>query len=66
MAWVAQQGFDQPADRQVLADYREAVELAGARVGRLTARMGEALETWEKAPLVLALRRCGASTWSAP
>ena len=28
MAWIAEQGFDLPAQRQVLADYREAVELA--------------------------------------
>ncbi len=56
MAWVAGQEFAQPADRQVLADYREAVELAGARVARLTLRMREALETWEKAPLVKALQ----------
>ena len=56
MAWVTQQAFELPAERQVLADYREAVELAGARVVRLTARMGEALETWEKAPLVKAFQ----------
>ena len=56
MAWVAQQAFELPAERQVLADYREAVELAGAWVVRLTARMGEALATWDKAPLVKAFQ----------
>jgi transposase len=56
MAWVAQQTFDQPAQRQVLADYREAVELAGARVARLTAAMVTASEAWEKRPLVKALQ----------
>src|SRR3954468_18649639 len=37
-------------------DYREAVELATARVGRLTARLAERVATWEKAPLVTALQ----------
>jgi transposase len=50
MAWVAQQDFwSNSLQKQVLADYREAVELAGAPCsGRLTARMAEAVETWEK------------------
>jgi transposase len=56
MTWIAQQVFELPAHRQVLADYREAVELAGARVARLTARMAEAVEGWDKAPLVKALQ----------
>jgi transposase len=56
LAWITLQKFDQLADQQVLADYREAVELAGARVARLTALMGEAVATWDKAPLVKALQ----------
>jgi transposase len=56
MAWVAQQTFDEPAQRQVLADYREAVELASARVARLTLQMDVAAVSWEKLPLVQALQ----------
>jgi transposase len=56
MAWIVKQDFEQHADRHVLADYREVVELAGARVGRLTLRMSEAVETWDKAPLVKAFQ----------
>jgi transposase len=55
-AWVAGQSFSQGAQRQVLADYREAVELAGARVARLTAQMLTASESWEKRPLVKAFQ----------
>jgi transposase len=40
-AWLAQQTFDQPAQQDVMDDYREAVERAA---------------TWEKAPLVTALQ----------
>ena len=41
---------------QVLSDYREAVDLATARVERLTARLGELAATWDRAPLVKALQ----------
>jgi transposase len=56
LAWIAGQDFQQPAQRHVLADYREAVELAGARVARLTAQMAAASAAWEQAPLVTALQ----------
>ncbi|MEO6811695.1 MAG: IS110 family transposase [Isosphaeraceae bacterium] len=56
MAWIAQQVFAQPAQQQVLADYRETVELAGARVARLTALMATACESWEQRPLVNAFQ----------
>ena len=39
-----------------MGDYREAVEMATARVARLTAKMAERTATWEKAPLVTALQ----------
>ena len=55
-AWLAQQRFDQPAQQDVIDDYREAVELATARVARLTRRMAERAATWERAPLVTALQ----------
>jgi transposase len=55
-AWLAGQAFDHPAQRDVMGDYREAVELATARVGRLTERMAERSAAWEKAPLVTALQ----------
>jgi transposase len=55
-AWLAQQQFDQPAQQDVMNDYREAVELATARVERLTKQLGERALVWEKAPLVTALQ----------
>lgn len=55
-AWLAQQAFEHPAQQEVLNDYREAVELATARVARLTKQMAERAATWEKAPLVTALQ----------
>ena len=39
-----------------MSDYREAVELATARVLRLTKQMAERSSAWEKAPLVTALQ----------
>jgi transposase len=56
LAWLAQQTFDQPAQQDVMSDYRESVELATARVARLTERMAERSAVWEKAPLVTALQ----------
>lgn len=55
-AWLAQQSFDQPAQQDVVNDYREAVELATARVARLTRQMAERSATWVQAPLVTALQ----------
>ena len=37
-------------------DYREAVELATARVARLTVRLAERVAAWDRAPLVTALQ----------
>ena len=56
LAWLAAQHFDNLAQQDVMNDYREAVEMATARVGRLTARLAERVATWEKAPLVTALQ----------
>jgi transposase len=56
LAWLAKQQFDNQAQQDVMNDYRETVELATARVGRLTARLAERVEAWEKAPLVTALQ----------
>ena len=55
-AWLAQQKFDHPAQQDVMNDYRETVELATARVARLTHQMAQRSATWEKAPLVTALQ----------
>ena len=55
-AWLAQQTFEHPAQQDVMNDYRESVELATARVVRLTQRMAERAAAWEKAPLVTALQ----------
>jgi transposase len=56
LAWLAKQQFDNKAQQDVMNDHREAVELATARVGRLTARLAERAAAWEKAPLVTALQ----------
>ena len=56
LAWIARETFDQAASMQVMSDYREAVELATARVERLTARLGELAATWDRVPLVKALQ----------
>ena len=55
-AWLAKQQFDDRALQDVMDDYREAVELATARVGRLTARLAERVAAWDRAPLVTALQ----------
>ncbi len=56
LAWLAKQQFDDKAQQDVMNDYREAVERATARVGRLTGRLAERVAAWEKAPLVTALQ----------
>jgi transposase len=56
LAWLAKQRFDNPAQQDVMNDYREAVELATARVARLTARLAERVAAWGRAPLVTALQ----------
>ena len=48
MAWLAKQQFDDKALQDVMDDYREAVELATARVGRLTARLAERVAAWDR------------------
>lgn len=55
-AWLAQQRFDQPAQQDVMNDSREAVELATARVGRLTQQLAARAAAWDQAPLVTALQ----------
>ena len=55
-AWLAKQQFDNKAQQDVMNDYREAVEMATARVSRLTARLVEHVAAWDQAPLVTALQ----------
>lgn len=55
-AWLAKQQFDKHAHQDVMNDYRETVELATARVDRLTKRLAERVASWDKAPLVTALQ----------
>ena len=55
-AWLAQQQFDNNAQQDVMNDYRESVEMATARVSRLTERLAERVAAWDKAPLVTALQ----------
>ena len=56
MGWVAGQTFEHPASQHVFSDYREAVELATARVERLTLRLREVAYAWDRAPLIKALQ----------
>jgi transposase len=55
-SWIAGQSFELPASQHVFCDYREAVELATARVDRLTLRLREVADTWDRAPLIKALQ----------
>ena len=55
-AWLAAQTFEIPAQQDVMSDYRETVELATARVARLTKQLAERSASWEKASLVTALQ----------
>jgi transposase len=54
--WIAGQTFEHPASQHVFGDYREAVELATARVERLTLRLREVADAWDRAPLIKALQ----------
>ncbi len=56
LAWLAKQQFDNKAQQDVMNDYREAVEMATARVSRLTERLVERVAAWDKASLVTALQ----------
>ena len=70
-AWLAKQRFDNEAQQDVMNDYRAPVELATARVVRLTARLAERVAAWDQAPLVTALQArrgvdlVSAATWVA-
>ena len=54
--WIAGQTFELSASQHVFCDYREAVELATARVDRLTLRLREVADAWDRAPLIKALQ----------
>ena len=54
--WLAGLRFEQAAHHLVLEDYIEAVEAAGARRDRLTARIAAMLPDWTLAPVVAALQ----------
>jgi transposase len=55
-ACLAKQKSDDKAQQDVMDDYREAVEMATARVSRLSERVAERVADWDKAPLVTALQ----------
>jgi transposase len=55
-SWIAGQTFELAASQHVFRDYREAVELATARVDRLTLRLREVADAWDRAPLIKALQ----------
>ena len=47
-AWLIKQQFGNKAQQDVMNDYREAVEMATARVSRLTERLVERVAAWDK------------------
>jgi transposase len=55
-AWIAQQGFAEPAHKDVLEDGLATVEAATFRCGQLTDRLRKLTEGWRLAPLVKALQ----------
>jgi transposase len=55
-AWIAGQGFAEPAQKHVLADGLATVETATLRVSQLTERLRELAATWDRGPLVKALQ----------
>jgi transposase len=55
-AWIASQGFAEPAQQHVLVDGLAAVETGTLRVAQLTERLRQLTETWRLAPLVKALQ----------
>lgn len=54
--WMRSLPFDHEAQRRVLVDYVHEVELAAARVDRLTKDIEELAKEWAQAPLVRALQ----------
>jgi transposase len=56
LEWIRSQHFEHPAQEAVLVDYLKAVEDLGERVARLTNRIVEMVEQWDRRPLVKALQ----------
>ena len=54
--WIARQHFERPAQQAVLEDHIAAVDLASDRVQRLTLKLLEVVEAWDRAPLARALQ----------
>jgi transposase len=55
-AWIAQQGFAEPAQQYVLSDGLATVEAATLRCQQLTERLKELTKGWELEPLLKALQ----------
>jgi transposase len=56
LEWIRSQHFEHPAQEAVLIDHLKAVEDLGERVARLTSRIVEMVEQWDRRPLVKALQ----------
>ena len=56
LEWIRSQHFEHEAQEAVLIDYLKAVEDMGDRVARLTNRIVEMVEQWDRRPLVKALQ----------
>jgi transposase len=52
--WLCEQTFDHPAQQIVLAEYRQAIEDAAARLERLTGQVTEVVCSWSMAPVIAA------------
>jgi len=52
--WLCEQAFEHPAQHLVLAEYRQAILDAEARLERLTRQVTEAVASWSMAPVIAA------------
>lgn len=52
--WLCEQRFDHPAQQIVLAEYRQAIADAEARVERLSQQVAEVAGAWSMAPVIAA------------
>ena len=50
--WLSELIFEHPAQYLVLREYRQAIEDAEARLGRLTQQVADVVSTWSMAPVV--------------
>jgi transposase len=52
--WLCEQSFEHPAQYLVLAEYRQAIEVAEVRLQRLDKQVADAVPSWSMAPVISA------------